>query len=88
MRDGLNRLVILRHFVHNICNAVRGCHDPPPLFLEGDCVRPGPEFTELIEPNRIAFVLSFVMSKFVFGLRGGNFHATQSADRIVFAIRI
>jgi hypothetical protein len=42
----------------------------------------------LIEPDRIAFVLSFMVRKFFFSLRGSKFHTAQSADRIVIAIRI
>jgi hypothetical protein len=51
-------------------------------LLEGDCVRPGPELTDLIEPNRIAFVALLMVSKVVFNLRGSNRPMTQSADRI------
>jgi hypothetical protein len=58
------------------------------LSLERDCVSAGSEFTELKEPDRVALVLSFIVSKFVFRLRGSNRYTAQSADRIVFAIRV
>jgi len=40
--------------------------------LEGDFVRPRTEFTELIKPNRTAFVVLLMVSKFAFRIRGGN----------------
>jgi hypothetical protein len=84
MREDLHKLVNFGHFVHNICSALSGLpRIAAALFLESDGVRTGPEFTQLIEPNRIAFVLSFMWSEIVFSLRGSDRHMTQSADRIV-----
>jgi|ERR1700677_4468732 hypothetical protein len=62
--------------------------DSAALFLEGDCVRPRPELTELIEPDRIAFVAPLILRKIGFNPRGSNCYTTQSADRIVCAIRV
>jgi hypothetical protein len=51
--------------------------------LERDRVRTGTEFMELIEPDRIAFVLSLMSGEIVFSLRRSNCQTAQSADRIV-----
>jgi hypothetical protein len=53
-----------------------------------DYVGPGPELTKLIEPNRIAFMTLFVMSKFGFRLCDCNCHTTQSAYRMICTIRV